>query len=276
MPTPSRKKAKGKARKAARAEAQAKTTSSNNQQVQEQKQEQELELEMMLDSQTTRLQIEDLLECKHGYVSSSDELLCREFVTAFLDEYNAAAIANNGQESFHTPFVRAREGTLETYSEVWSDPTKLELVVSYLLADGIQQILEGNIVTAGHEAAVTNYFEQHMALHFYSNQAAINAAKIYELILGDEHTIVRYFKKRIPCSCLDEKYDQVKSTKKMGYCYNHQCSRSDRTVERSKMLCCTRCGFANYCSKECQAENWPHHRKYCDHHISWKQQQQQS
>lgn len=43
-------------------------------------------------------------------------------------------------------------------------------------------------------------------------------SRLYELNNADEHTLVEYFATRIPCSCLDEKYEQVKSITKTGIC----------------------------------------------------------
>ena len=78
-------------------------------------------------------------------------------------------------------------------------------------------------------------------------------AKVVELLSADDHTVVQFFRKRIPCSCLDEKYKEVKSVKKMGLCRNPNCSLPDHgRVERSKMFSCARCGNVNYCSVECQ------------------------
>jgi hypothetical protein len=81
---------------------------------------------------------------------------------------------------------------------------------------------------------------------------------------ADEHTLVKYLRKNIPCKCLDEKYKEVKSITKMGVCFNSQCSIPDRMVERKSMLYCTRCRQVNYCSAECQKAAWPEHKELCN------------
>jgi hypothetical protein len=90
--------------------------------------------------------------------------------------------------------------------------------------------------------------------------------KLIELFDGDEHTLVQFFRKQIPCSCLDEKYKEVKFITKMGVCYNEGCPLPDRKAVRSKMLRCTGCQTSrsvNYCSRECQEANWHVHKKCC-------------
>ena len=96
------------------------------------------------------------------------------------------------------------------------------------------------------------------------SKALMNWAKIAELDCADDHTLVQFFRKRIPCACLDEKYKAVKSVKKMGICRNKTCSQPGNLVERSKMFCCTQCGEANYCSIECQKDDWKSHKEVCE------------
>jgi len=98
--------------------------------------------------------------------------------------------------------------------------------------------------------------------------------KIYETYLAsscgdtynpaDLHTLVKFFRKRIPCSCscLDAKYEEVKATTKMGWCFNLQCNLL--RVERSKTMYCDRCRFVTYCSRECQKAHWSKHQATCD------------
>ena len=87
--------------------------------------------------------------------------------------------------------------------------------------------------------------------------------KLFELRNGDEHTLVSFFRKRIPCKCLDNKYKEVKSIAKIGLCYSKNCSLPGNRAIRSEMLYCTQCRRANYCSKECQVTHWPFHKKFC-------------
>jgi hypothetical protein len=98
----------------------------------------------------------------------------------------------------------------------------------------------------------------------------VHCAKILEIREADEHTVVRFYQKRVPCSCLDEKYKEVKSVTKMGICGNPSCSLPERKATRSKMLYCTRCEQANYCSQECQVADWTSHKQLCNFLVDMK------
>eukprot|EP00984_Skeletonema_dohrnii_P004367 scaffold1560_cov146-Skeletonema_dohrnii-CCMP3373.AAC.2 len=68
----------------------------------------------------------------------------------------------------------------------------------------------------------------------------VNGAKHEELKYADKHTLVSFFRSRIPCKCLDEKYKEVKNITKMGICANLGCSKGKGgLVPRSTLSICT-------------------------------------
>ena len=248
---PSRKKAKGKARKAAK-EAKAKEGESRTVGEVAANQRQEGSLE----AQLQRLVISDIApqKCKHGLVQLSvgEEKICLEFIDAFI-----TALFSRGNEGFFTAY----EATKVEYDDVYA--SKLDSVISLLLANGTQSILKGDKRIARLHASMAYYFEDYIAVGLRKSQAIISWAKVIELECADDHTLVSYYRKRIPCACLDDKYKEVKSVKKMGHCYNLSCSQPGKQIERSKMFSCTRCGMSNYCSVECQKADWEEHREAC-------------
>ena len=250
----SRKKAKGKARRAAKQE-QAKEEASDAVAAAEANQQQGEPLE----AQMERLQINSTaINCSHGLdsLSPDDTKICLDFINAFMTVYNS------GGDEVGESLVTAYKSTAEKYPNVYS--SKLESVVSILLARGTQCILEGDNNYARCYASLARYFEEYLALEVHETKATIYWAKIYELNGADVHTLVKYYRKRISCSCLDEKYNEVKSVTKMGMCYHPNCGLPNQMVERSKMFYCTRCGDVNYCSIECQKADWEGHRGGCD------------
>ena len=249
---PSRKKAKGKARRAAKQakeeESQAVVAAAN----QRQGGGPPLEAQQRLQINSTAT------KCSHGIVhlSPDDKKICKDFLIIFITVYNA------GGDEVGESLNRAYKATAQTYPNVY--PSKLDSVVSILLNNGTQCILEGDNHYAPCFAMFARFFEEYLAVEVHETKATINWAKIYELNGADVHTLVKYYRKRISCSCLDEKYNEVKSVTKMGMCYNVNCGLPNQMVERSTMLYCTRCGDVNYCSIECQKAAWEGHKEFCD------------
>eukprot|EP00984_Skeletonema_dohrnii_P014588 scaffold6144_cov142-Skeletonema_dohrnii-CCMP3373.AAC.4 len=144
----------------------------------------------------------------------------------------------------------------------------MKFVVSYLITCGTSKVLEGHTKIASKYASLASYFEQYMEVDFLNTRPYPNWPKIRELYISDEHTLVSFLKKHIPCSCLDEKYKQVKSISKIGICFNPKCPLPGEITKRSTTKCCSRCRWAvNYCSEECQEAAWPEHKADCDFYV---------
>ena len=103
--------------------------------------------------------------------------------------------------------------------------------------------------TPHHHAMLAFHLQDYLAIFMDKRKVIFDEVKFIELIEADEHTLVKFLRKNIPCPCLDEKYKEVKSVTKMGVCGNLECSLPNRMAERSTMLCCTGCRIANYCSR---------------------------
>ena len=250
---PSRKKAKGKARKAAKeAKARAKEEESRaavnvaaNQQ-----QEESLEIQM----QQLRINTASPELCRHGLLplSAGEEKICVDFINVFIAAYSEDNVGGAISTAYHATKVE--------YADVYD--SKLDIVISILLSCGTKMILDGDNKPARMYACMASFFDEWMAVDVRKTQPTVNCTKIAELIDTDDHTLVSYHRKRISCACLDEKYEEVKSVKKMGLCHNTNC-HSGGMVERRKMFSCTQCGYAHYCSVECQRADWNRHREDC-------------
>ncbi len=266
---PSRKKAKGKVRKAAKAVREAKEAEAAK------AKEEEL---MEATNQLQSLTIRDLLQrdqlrrtatqtCQHGIpqLSPDDRKICDEYI----NEFSNAFLSQEGDINVWGAISAAHKATqAEKYAEVYA--SKLETVVSMLLSNGTQHILNEDTNRAKVDAFLACYLKNTNWAALLEQETPTNkgnwAATLVEVGCGDIHTLVQYFRKRIPCSCLDEKYKEVKSVTKMGFCFNLKCSQPGKRVgvERSKMFSCSRCGKANYCSVECQRADWKAHKEWCD------------
>lgn len=244
---PSKKKAKSKARKAAKAKAEKEAQS--------------------VSVALRRLELDDLLrECDHGlHRHHNDEGFCLGFIQAFED----ANIQGVGglDELFDTTLVAMHEN----FPAVIEDVVKVEAAVSYFLHHGTRIVLEeGSNGPDRIFASFASYLEQGLAVGYYESQTATDSQKLAELTWADDHTLVSFFRKRIPCSCLDEKYKKVKSITKIGLCCFPKCSRPNRIAERKTLQYCARCREANYCSQDCQMADWPRHKNHCDKWLELK------
>ena len=263
----SRKKAKGKARKAAKEakEAEAKAKEEESQAVvnvaANQRQEESVEEQL----QRLIINAASPTKCWHGFVPlshGSSNWICKDFINAYLAAYDS-------EDKVGRAIVTAYNATKGEYANVYS--SKLDIVVSLLLSRGTTLILEGKNKPARLYASLACYFEDYMAaVGLHKSKASPSLSKQFELLSADDHTLVSYYRKRIPCDCLDEKYKEVKSVKKMGLCDNLDCNLPGRKAERSKMFSCTRCAEANYCSDECQRAAWKKHKVYCDDIVEMK------
>ncbi len=207
--------------------------------------------------------------CTHGYNPSSrfQARFCEDFMKTFTESYCASTRkgGNSRTEQLHSATVAfwtaISTSTSTASTSVSTKKSNAERVTPFCLAEGTTFILDGKSDDARLCAVVA------LITKSVSGGELPAVQKELELIVGDEHTLVQFFRKQIPCSCLDEKYKEVKSITKMGVCYNeNSCPLPDRMAVRSKMLKCTGClneQYVSYCSRECQEAHWPEHKVHC-------------
>jgi len=265
----SRKKAAGKARKKAKAKAEEEA----------QQQAPEAQTQQFIRSAPIAGNDSTTMKCGHGLndlPSLPDN--CYKFYTAFRNAYFDAH--KDGVEGILECLAMARSATIDKFADVWKDSAKMEIAMSIFLSMGVQDILKGSYNVARVSAGIIRYFADYIAVYLKQTQALMNYPKIHEAYLAELHTLVKFYRRRIPCSCLEKTYEQVKTMTKMGACYGPKCP-SNGQVERSKTFYCSRCRCsATYCSRECQRSAWRTHQTVCDHNavvvakFQAKQQQQ--
>ena len=203
--------------------------------------------------------------CTHGCDPLPGDSDCGRFMHTFWDEYTAG---HNRGENHIIAVSNATKAAHKKIPEVMVDYVKVGWVLSHFLAIGTKDIIDGETEQARLNASIAIHFEQIIAINIRKTQATWNCANMIEMLNGDEHTLVKYLRKLTPCKCLDEKYKEVKSITKMGFCSNPMCSLPDhRMVERKGMLHCIRCRLEYYCSRECQEADWPMHKKLCNKYV---------
>ena len=193
-----------------------------------------------------------------------------DFNGPFVEEFHSIFIdaAKRGDLSLGRCLVDSRKATLNEFADKWKDAAEVEKAMSFFWFAGTQLCIKGDYDDSRDYATIARFFEQHIAVELKQTQALYNWPKIDDTYHADLHTMVKFFRHRIPCSCLDEKYDEVKSIAKMGYCYNPKCNNLGWKVERSKAKYCSRCRCATYCSRECQVAGWTEHKPDCDNRAA--------
>ena len=248
---PSRKKAKGKARRKA-----AKAAGATGK---------EDEIDRMVeacDAQLQRLRLEHEESCLHG-CNKPDDDNCN-FVKLYL-----TVLVQVPMEQ--CPWLVAQNVVANAYPQVMSNPD-MSAIDSLFLALATNCVLSGDMDLARRCASSATYFNSMIKFisdyHCFGRETLglqMDVEKLRELDVSDEHTLVRYLQKRIPCSCLDDKYEEVKDVKKIGLCHYIKCENHDGGVaERSSLMRCTRCRRVGYCSRECQVAHWPWHKELCE------------
>lgn len=196
-------------------------------------------------------------KCRHGLLECYDERLdlYQEFYLAFASAINEAS--GTDEEKTNAGI----EATRVKYAAVWNDVARMEELIFVLLGLGTHHILNGCNDDATEKALFAYYFYQHIAVYLEKTQPEIKWHRIEELSC-DSHTLVSFYRKNIPCSCLNEIYEHVKSIPKTGICDYPNCP--DREVEKKKMKCCTGCRkMTCYCSSACRKAHWPEHKHCC-------------
>jgi len=265
-----RKRSQGKARKAAKAkarEAAEEERGHNNNHTTNGRQQSLADQMQQLEMIGNMSRHDTTIKCRHGFEETETLAdFSSEFILAFREAFYG--VANEGGAALSDCLfclIAAEDATKDKFAEVWNDSAKMEIAISLLLCIGTDHILEDNFDYARDCASIARYLEEYIAVVLKQTQAVMNWPKINEVYEADLHTLVKFFRKRIPCCCLDEKYEEVKCTPKMGYCFNKQCDFPSGIVERSKTMYCSRCRCVTYCSRECQKADWKrHHQPVCD------------
>jgi len=82
--------------------------------------------------------------------------------------------------------------------------------------------------------------------------------KHQDLFRGCKRSLVKFYRKQIPCHCLDETHAELKPQSKTGVC-----SHCGERFERKVLKECSICELEKYCSKDCQIAHWPQHKRDC-------------
>lgn len=160
---------------------------------------------------------------------------------------------------------RAIEITHDMFPRIWNDGSDREIARRFFVSYRTKCLLEGDsdFAKAAAIAAIVAESYQPSETNNFDPQAIIEADKhfmnIKDAVRGCHRSLVRFFKKRIPCACLDGQYQSaVASRPKTGVCDN--CMQRH---DRKDLMDCSRCSTSQYCSRKCQGAHWAFHKPFC-------------
>ena len=195
--------------------------------------------------------------CNHGCVAipAQDHAVSR-FMNRYCVEYNHCGNS-----------LKAMMKIFEESSEVWSNAEYRQMTIDALLSIGTNMILSEHY---DWKSSMRNgigilLLECYDGNRDFDDLAARMTIKSSNFIFGGQRDALKFYSKRLPCSCLKEKYKQAReSLPKLGkcaYCYEQK----DRTTD---LLVCGQCKTAMYCSRECQVAHWRQcHEEECSNHA---------
>ena len=152
-------------------------------------------------------------------------------------------------------------GAVYNHQRVWDNATLRKLALDIMLAIGVNCIMHrfANPLYIAHAISV---FEHNGDGQNGFTLALCKAVRVdHDLRCGGEREIIRFFLKRISCSCLKATYSQIKESHSIrtGECFT--CKQSKKL---SLQMLCGRCNIVQYCCKECQVAHWPKHKSLCN------------
>ena len=180
-------------------------------------------------------------------------------VSLFMD----ALWANSNDKTSYDLFM---SNTVVNHRQVWGDDATLrKLALDIMVVIGTNFILDTDDHGIKHAEVLA--IKMSGVEHYNGNgnggfKLAISKASLVadDLRCGGEREVIRFYLKRISCTCLKAKYSLIKKsqpTRMSG------CSICKQVTVRSSMMLCGRCKAAQYCCRECQAANWPSHKGIC-------------
>ena len=164
---------------------------------------------------------------------------------------------------------------------MWKHDNYREMAIDILVRIGANKLLvrDPNLDAILHLATSILALENYDEGGYYNSPNALFhnrtvSSKVRDFVCGSRgiknRDVLKFFRKRITCSCLKKMHLEVRKTQsKLG-----KCSHCEVVKERALLMVCSRCRILQYCSRECQVADWAEHKGYCKECVSVHKQQQ--
>jgi len=223
----------------------------------------------------------DIPQCHHGFdplpLPIDDDRPLEHFMTAYEDQLDGlrmmSRILNNAYsldrlEDLYTLIMIPISSIISNSDNGFLNSIDNRQIVTSLLLDiGTNMILfDENLDRIIHVMGSILILDQYQGNGDYSSARFLASKKFNRIRDGNERDVIKFFNKRIPCECLQDRYEKVRrNVPKIGRCW--MCRHE---VVRSKLMVCGRCKVAHYCCRECQIEDYPSHKDSCHLYVNGK------
>jgi len=152
--------------------------------------------------------------------------------------------------------------TFDNHRQLWDNAILRKMASDILVAIGTNFIMSNLNKFAVLLAITISVLEQYIGTGKGGFKLAACQASLVvdDLRYGEEREVVRFYLKRISCTCLKAKYSLLKKSQPTRISGCHTCKQ---VKVRSSMMVCGRCKAVQYCCEECQAADWPNHKGLC-------------
>lgn len=213
---------------------------------------------------------ETSLFCNHG---CETEILDQgHIVSKFIDTFFDVLLMHerilmherNGEwkiDACSGAMLQALRATYDAEEEVWLYERLRKVVIQVLIKMGTNAVLSNKNIMIQIALTIIHLenFHKEDKLRFGVMRQKVYV-KLNKIANGGERELLRFYNKRMTCTCLSERYAMAKSTQaKVGVC-----SVCKKTVDRSVLMTCSLCQFGDYCSRSCQVNDWPSHKGCCE------------
>jgi len=193
-------------------------------------------------------------ECLHGALIPPRGHPVYEFINTFRE----GCVFEDGNINIAGDMVDAVYETFEKHEDVWKDSTLRTMAINIILRIGTDLIIDRNLFARFNCIAIV-FLENYDGEDKLDSAVSKATEDLTYLLCAEEREIVHFYRKRIPCSCLDKLYSEIKKIEDRG----SRCFHCKQTVKSKDIKTCSRCKFVQYCSKECQIKDWPTHKGKC-------------
>ena len=178
------------------------------------------------------------------------------------------------EEWKNNSLVAAMRNSFSKHPEVWNNDEHRQMTIGILLRMGTNMMLHraNEDKYKFQVSLVVTIAQAILLLECYGDKGnfedAYNLAdmKVHRSLPGHsgERDALKFYSKRLACTCLKEKYKLARRTlPKLG-----MCEHCENFMQREHLMTCGRCKVPRYCSRECQVAEWSHHDEVCGIYVN--------